>query len=140
MRDAQVFSLVPPAVPALGQSTGFDLELEDRGSLGHNGLIQARNQLLGLAARDPLLQAVRPNSLDDTPQVHVDIDQAKANALGVSTADANYTLSAAWGGAFVNNFVDAGRVKRVYIQGDAPYRMAPQDLNRWYVRSTAAAR
>jgi multidrug efflux pump len=137
--DAQVFSLVPPAVPELGQSSGFDLELEDRGNLGHAGLIEARNMLLGLAARDPLLQAVRPNSLDDTPQLHVNIDQAKANALGVSTASANSTLSAAWGGSFVNNFVDRGRVKRVYIQGDAPYRMSPEDLNRWYVRNSAGS-
>jgi len=134
--EAQVFSLVPPAVPALGQSTGFDIELEDRGNIGHDGLIQARNMLLGLAARDPKLQQVYPNSLDDTPQVHIDIDQAKANALGVSTASANSTLSAAWGGTFVNNFVDRGRVKRVYIQGDAPYRMAPEDLDRWYVRGS----
>jgi multidrug efflux pump len=134
--DAQVFSLVPPAVQELGQSTGFDLELEDRGNLGHEGLIQARNQLLGLAARDSKLQQVYPNSLDDTPQLHIDIDQAKANALGVSTASANATLSAAWGGGFINNFVDRGRVKRVYIQGDAPYRMKPEDLDRWYVRNT----
>jgi multidrug efflux pump len=135
--DAQVFSLVPPAVQALGRATGFDLELEDRGSLGHDGLNQARNMLLGLAARDPVLQQVYPNSLDDTPQVHINIDQAKANALGVSTAAANATLSAAWGGTFVNNFIDRGRVKRVYMQGDAPYRMAPEDIDRWYVRNTA---
>ena len=126
---------MPPAVPELGNSTGFDLELEDRGNLGHAALIQARNMLLGLAARDPLLSQVRPNSLDDTQQLHIDIDQEKANALGVSTADINATLSAAWGGTFVNNFIDRGRVKRVYMQGDAPYRMAPEDLDRWYVRS-----
>jgi multidrug efflux pump len=132
---AQIFSIVPPAVQELGNSNGFEIEMEDRGNLGHAGLIQARNMLLGLAARDPVFQQVFPNSLDDTPQLHIDIDQPKANALGVSTADANATLSAAWGGSFVNNFIDRSRVKRVYIQGDAPFRMAPQDLDRWYVRT-----
>ena len=97
---------MPPAVQALGNATGFDIELEDHGSLGHEGLIQARNQLLGLAARDPLLAGVRPNSLDDTPQVHIDIDQTKASALGVSLADINSTLSAAWGSSYINDFVD----------------------------------
>ena len=135
--DAQVFSLVPPAVPELGQATGFDIQLQDLGSLGHAGLIQARNQLLGLTARNPTFLQVYPNSLDDTPQLHIDIDQARANALGVPTASANATLSAAWGGFYVNNFIDRGRVKRVYIQGDAPYRMTPDDLNRWYVRNNA---
>jgi multidrug efflux pump len=133
--SAQVYALVPPAVPELGNSTGFDLEMEDRGNLGHAGLIQARNMLLGLAAKDPKFQAVYPNSLDDTPQLHIDIDQGKANALGVATADANATLSAAWGGNFINNFIDRARVKRVYLQGDAPFRMTPQDLDRWYVRT-----
>jgi multidrug efflux pump len=134
-RDAQVFAIVPPSVQELGNATGFDLQLEDRGNLGHEGLMAARNQLLGLAARNPLLAGVRPNSLDDTPQVHVDIDQAKASALGVSLADINATLSAAWGSSYINDFIDRGRVKRVYMQGDAPYRMTPQDLDRWYVKS-----
>jgi multidrug efflux pump len=133
--DAQVFPLVPPSVPELGFATGFDLEMEDRANLGHQGLIQARNMLLGLAARDPLLAGVRPNSLDDAQQLHIDIDQEKADALGVATADINSTLSAAWGGSFVNNFIDRDRVKRVYMQGDAPYRMTPDDLSRWYVRT-----
>lgn len=134
-RDAQVFAIVPPSVQELGNATGFDLELEDHGTGGHQGLIAARNQLLGMANRDPLLVGVRPNSLDDTPQVHVDIDQAKASALGVSLADINSTLTAAWGSTFINDFIDRGRVKHVYMQGDAPYRMTPQDLDRWYVRS-----
>ena len=134
-RDAQVFAIVPPSVQELGNATGFDLELEDRGNVGHDGLMAARNQLLGLAAKNPLLLGVRPNSLDDTPQVHVDIDQAKASALGVSLADINSTLSAAWGSSYINDFIDRGRVKRVYMQGDASYRMTPQDLDRWYVRS-----
>jgi multidrug efflux pump len=122
-------------VQELGNATGFDLEMEDRGNVGHAGLIQARNMLLGLAAQDPLLVGVRPNSLDDTPQLHVDIDQAKASALGVSLSDINSTLSAAWGSSFVNDFIDRGRVKRVYLQGDAQFRMTPQDLNKWYVRT-----
>ncbi len=134
---AQVFPLVPPAVQELGNSNGFEIELQDRGNLGHAGLIQARNMLLGLTAHDPVFQQVFPNSLDDTPQLHIDIDQGKANALGVATADANATLSAAWGGNFVNNFIDRARVKRVYMQGDAPFRMTPQDLDRWYVRTSS---
>jgi len=134
-RDAQIFAIIPPSVQELGNATGFDLELEDHGNSGHQALIDARNQLLGMANRDPLLLGVRPNSLDDTPQLHVAIDQAKASALGVSLADINSTLSAAWGTTFINDFIDRGRVKRVYMQGDAPYRMTPQDLDRWYVRS-----
>ncbi len=134
-RDAQVFAIIPPSVQELGNATGFDLELEDHGSSGHQALIDARNQLLGSANRDPLLVGVRPNSLDDTPQLHVSIDQSKASALGVSLADINSTLSAAWGTTFINDFIDRGRVKRVYMQGDSPYRMTPQDLDRWYVKS-----
>jgi multidrug efflux pump len=137
LRDAQVYAVPPPAVQGLGQATGFDIELQDRGNLGHDGLIAARNQLLGLAARDPILAGVRPNSLDDTPQLHVDIDQAKAGALGVPLSSINSTLSAAWGSAYINDFVDRGRVKRVYMQGDADYRTTPDDLNRWYVRSNS---
>ena len=135
--EAQVFPLVPPAVRELGVSTGFDLELEDRGNLGHARMMQARNQLLALASRDPKLQSVRPASLDDAQQLHIDIDQQKANSLGVATTDVNATLSAAWGGSFINNFIDRARVKRVYMQGDAQYRMAPDDLNRWYVRGSS---
>ncbi|HEY2835734.1 MAG TPA: efflux RND transporter permease subunit, partial [Rhizomicrobium sp.] len=118
--DARIIPVLPPAVRELGNSTGFDLEMEDRGNLGHDALVAARNQLLGLAARNPKLAAVRPASLDDTQQVHINVDQEKANSFGISTADVNATLSAAWGGTFVNNFIDRDRVKRVYIQGDAP--------------------
>jgi multidrug efflux pump len=135
--DAQVFPLVFPSVPELGFSTGFDLQMQDRGNLGRPALIQARNQLLGMAMQDHLLAQVRPASLDDAQQLHIDIDQEKANALGISTTAINSTLSAAWGGAFVNNFIDRDRVKRVYMEGDAPYRMAPNDLDRWYVRTSA---
>ena len=137
IRDAMVFALVPPAVQELGQSSGFDVEMEDRGNLGHDGLMKARNQFLGLAAKDPLLFGVRPNGLDDTAQLHIDIDREKATALGLSLAEVDKTLSAAWGGLFVNDFVDRGRVKQVYMQADAPYRMAPDDLYRWYVRNSA---
>jgi multidrug efflux pump len=135
-RDAMVFALVPPAVQELGQASGFDVEMEDRGNLGHAGLMQARNQFLMMAAKDPLLSGVRPNGLDDTPQLHIDIDQEKATTLGLSIADINNTLNAAWGGLFVNDFVDRDRVKQVYIQADAPYRMEPDDLYRWYVRGS----
>jgi len=136
-RDAMVFALVPPAVQELGQSSGFDVEMEDRGNLGHDGLMKARNQFLQLAAKDPLLAGVRPNGLDDTAQLHIDIDKDKATALGLSLADIDSTLSTAWGGKFVNDFVDRGRVKQVYMQADAPYRMAPDDLYRWYVRGSS---
>jgi multidrug efflux pump len=136
-RDAMVFALVPPAVQELGQSSGFDVEMEDRGNLGHDGLMKARNQFLQLAAKDPLLAGVRPNGLDDTAQLHIDIDKDKATALGLSLADIDSTLNAAWGGLFVNDFVDRGRVKQVYLQADAPYRMVPDDLYRWYVRSAS---
>jgi multidrug efflux pump len=135
IRDAQVFALVPPAVQALGNTTGFDLELEDRGGLGHAALVKAQSDLIKMAAQDPVLAAVRPNSLPDTPQLHIDIDQPKANALGISIADINDTLSTAWGSSYINEFVDRGRVKRVFMQGDAPFRMKPEDLDRWYVRT-----
>ncbi|HEX4376806.1 MAG TPA: efflux RND transporter permease subunit, partial [Steroidobacteraceae bacterium] len=136
-RDAMVFALVPPAVQELGRSSGFDVEMEDRGNLGHDGLMKARNQFLAMAAKDPLLAGVRPNGLDDTAQLHISIDQEKATALGVSIADVNNTLAAAWGGLFVDDFIDRGRVKQVYIEADAPYRMVPDDLYRWYVRNSS---
>ncbi|MGH6889562.1 MAG: efflux RND transporter permease subunit [Rhizomicrobium sp.] len=135
IRDAQVFALSPPSVPGLGQSQGFDFELEDHGNLGHDELVKMQGRLLALAARDPVLQAVRPNSLPDTPQLHVDIDTAKATALGLSMSDVDDTLSAAWAGVFIDNFINGGRVKNVYMEGDAPYRMQPQDLYKWYVRN-----
>ncbi len=137
IRDAAVFAIVPPAVQELGQSSGFDVEMEDHGNLGHDGLMRARNQFLQLAAKNPLLAGVRPNGLDDTAQLHIDIDKDKATALGLSLADIDNTLSAAWGGLFINDFVDRGRVKQVYVQADAPYRMVPDDLYRWYVRSAS---
>ncbi|MGA2952143.1 MAG: efflux RND transporter permease subunit, partial [Caulobacteraceae bacterium] len=137
IRDAQVFALVPPAVQSLGNASGFDLELEDQAGLGHRALLQAKDQLLALAAKDPILTNVRFNGLDDTTQLHVDVDQSKAGALGLDLNDVNDTLSAAWGGEFVNNFIDRGRVKQVYMQADAPFRASPEDIGRWYVRGSS---
>jgi multidrug efflux pump len=134
IRDAEAFVLVPPAVQSLGNSSGFDIELEDRAGLGHAALTTARDELVALAAKDPLLAQVHPNGLDDTPQMHIDVDTARAGALGIDQGDINDTLSAAWGGSFINNFVDRGRVKQVYMQADAPYRAAPEDIGRWFVR------
>ena len=134
IRDAQVFPATPPAVPELGVASGFDFELEDVGGVGHDALVAARNQLLGMAAQDPSLSGVRPNGLDDTPQLDVEVDQAKAGSMGLNLADINSTISAALGGAYVNDFIDRGRVKKVYLQADAPFRMRPEDLDRWYVR------
>jgi multidrug efflux pump len=110
------------------------MELVDRAGIGHAALVQARNQLLGMAAKDPILSQVRPNGQDDTPQLHVDVDQAKAAALGVTQASVNSTISTGLGGNYVTDFIDRNRVKKVYIQGDAPFRSSPQDLDRWYVR------
>jgi HAE1 family hydrophobic/amphiphilic exporter-1/multidrug efflux pump len=135
MKEANVFVFTPPAVTELGNANGFELQLQDRGGLGHDALLAARNQLLDLARKDPRLAKVRPQGLDDTPQFNVEIDQQKAVALGVAVADVNQTLASTWGVAYVNDFMDKGRTKRVYIQADAPYRMAPDDLNRWYVRN-----
>ena len=137
IRDAQVFAFIPPAVQELGNANGFDFELEDQGGLGHQALVAARNQLLGMAAQDHKLLGVRPNGQDDTPQLHVDVDTARAGALGLAQGDINDTLSTAWGSSYINQFTDRGRVKRVFMQGDAPFRMAPDDLERWYVRGTS---
>ena len=135
-RDAQVFVIVPPAVQELGNASGFDLYLEDKAGLGHGALLAARNQLLGMASQSKLLAGVRPNGQEDTPQLRLDIDHERAGALGLSQGDIFDTLSSAWGGVFVNNFLDRGRVKKVFIQGDAPYRSTPEDLGRWYVRGS----
>jgi len=135
IREAMVFAFAPPAIIELGTANGFDLQLVDRGGIGHDALIAARNQLLGMASQDPRLVGVRPNGLNDTPQLNVNIDQEKASALGVSIADINQTLAAAWGSSYVNDFIENGRVKRVYMQADAKYRMMPEDMNYWYVRN-----
>jgi len=137
IRDAQVFAVVPPAVPELGTSSGFDFQLQDTGGVGHEALMAARGQLLGMAGKDPRLAGVRPNGQDDTPQFAIDVDHAKAGAMGLTTADINATLSTALGGSYVNDFIDRGRVKKVFVQADAPFRMKPEDLERWYVRNSA---
>jgi hydrophobe/amphiphile efflux-1 (HAE1) family protein len=136
VREAQIFAFVPPPVQELGNATGFDLELENQGGLPRAQFLAARNQLLGMAAHDPLLVAVRPNGQEDTPQLKVDVDQARAGALGVSIADLNDTLSSEIGSSYINDFVDRGRVKHVYMQADAPYRMSPEDIDRLYVRAS----
>ncbi len=136
-RDGLIYAVIPPAVQELGNATGFDFQLTDIGGIGHEKLVAARNQMLGMAAQDPRLSQVRPQSLDDAPQLKVDIDQDKTGALGISLADANATISTAWGGAYVNDFIDRGRVKKVYVQADAPYRMAPENLNDFYVRGAS---
>jgi multidrug efflux pump len=138
IRGAFVIAFAPPPALELGNATGFDFELEDRGNLGHEALMKARGQLLGIASKDPAIGLVRPNGLDDEPQYKLDIDWEKASALGLSISDINDTLGAGWGSAFVNQFVDRNRVKRVFIQGDDDSRMLPQDLGRWYVRNGAS--
>jgi multidrug efflux pump len=135
IHEAMVFAFTPPAVLELGNASGFDLELQDRGNLGHEKLIEARNQLLGMAAQSRMLAKVRPNGLDDTAEYHVEVDQEKASALGLSLADINNTLSSTWGVSYVNDFIDRGRVKKVYLQADARFRSRPEDVNRWYVRN-----
>jgi len=136
IRDARVFAFSPPAILELGTGKGFDFQLQDRGGLGHEKLMEARNQLLDMTGKSPALTRVRPNGLDDQAEYKVTIDWERAGALGISTADINDTISTAWGGAYVNDFVDKGRIKKVYMQGDAPYRMLPEDLDKWHVRNS----
>ncbi|RUU02202.1 efflux RND transporter permease subunit, partial [Mesorhizobium sp. M7A.T.Ca.TU.009.02.1.1] len=139
IRDAQVFALAPPAIQGFGNTNGFDFYLQDVNGAGHDALIQTRNQLLALAGQSKLLTATRPNGQEDQPQFSVDIDQEKASALGVSLADINNTLSSAWGSDYVNDFIDRGRVKPVYMQSDANFRMQPEDLDKWQVRNASGA-
>ncbi|MER0510630.1 efflux RND transporter permease subunit [Aeromonas veronii] len=137
IKEAQVFAFNLPPIPELGTATGFDFFLQDRGGIGHDKLMAARNQLLGMAAQDPTLVRVRPNGMEDTPQLDIKIDYEKALAQGLSIADINNTLATAWGSSYVNDFVDRGRIKKVYMQADAPFRMNPEDLKLWYVRNSA---
>jgi hydrophobe/amphiphile efflux-1 (HAE1) family protein len=136
-REAMVFAFPPPAVVELGRANGFDFQLLDRGGLGHAKLMAARNQLYRIAARDPRLTRVRPNGLEDVPEYRIDVDWEKAGALGVPIAAIHNTISAAFGSAYANDFIQAGRVKRVYIQADAPFRRLPGDLEKLYVRNSA---
>ncbi|MFC0444898.1 efflux RND transporter permease subunit [Pseudidiomarina halophila] len=135
IREAMIFAFNLPSIPALGNATGFNLYLQDRGGLGHEALLEARNELLGMAAQQEELTGVRPNGLEDTSQFRIDVDFQKAKALGLSISSINATLSSAFGSTYVNDFIDRGRVKQVYIQGKAESRMDPEDLKQWYVRN-----
>ncbi|WUR11827.1 efflux RND transporter permease subunit [[Empedobacter] haloabium] len=137
LRDAMVFAFAPPAVLELGNASGFDLQLQDQGGVGHEALMAARNQLLGMASQNKALVGVRPNGQEDTPQYKITVDQQKATALGLSVADVNKVLSVGWGSAYVNDFIDRGRVKKVFMQGQADARMVPEDLNKWFVRNAS---
>ncbi|UPJ46403.1 efflux RND transporter permease subunit [Bradyrhizobium sp. 200] len=137
IKDGLAFALAPPAIQGMGNSSGFDFYLQDVNGAGHTELMETRNRLLELAAQNKLLANARPNGQEDEPQFSVDIDQEKASALGVSLTDINTTLSTAWGSSYVNDFVDRGRVKKVYLQSDRDFRMQPDDLGRWYVRNSS---
>jgi len=137
IRNAMVFAFPPPAVIELGNAKGFDFQLQDRGGLGHAALMAARNQLLGMATHDPRLIRVRPNGMEDVPEYRINVDWEKAGALGVPITSIHNTIAAAFGSAYVNDFIQAGRVKRVFVQADAPYRMLPKDLKKLYVRNSA---
>ena len=137
IKDAFAFAFAPPPMPELGIATGFAFFLKDNAGSGHEALTAARNQFLGAAAQSPKLANVRPNGQEDTPQLRVDVDAEKASALGLSIADINSTLAAAWGGQYIDDFVDRGRVKRVYVRADAPFRMTPEDFKLWSVRNAA---
>ncbi|MET0777801.1 MAG: efflux RND transporter permease subunit, partial [Pseudomonas mandelii] len=136
-RDAMVFAFAPPAVLELGNATGFDVFLQDRAGIGHDKLMEARNQFLGMAAQSKVLYQVRPNGLNDEPQYQLEIDDEKASALGLTLTDINSTLSIALGSSYVNDFIDRGRVKKVYVQGQPGSRMSPEDIKKWYVRNAA---
>jgi HAE1 family hydrophobic/amphiphilic exporter-1/multidrug efflux pump len=137
IRNASVFAFAPPAVSELGNASGFDLMLQDRANLGHDALMAARNQLLGALMLEKGLVAVRPNGMEDAPEFRLEIDEHKAGSLGLSMADINNTFSVAWGSSYVNDFLDKGRVKKVFLQADAPHRMVPEDINKWFVRNSS---
>ena len=139
IRDGLAFAFSPPAVLELGVANGFDFQLQDRGGLGHEKLMEARNQMLGMAMKNPKLVAVRPNGQDDSPQFKLDIDDVRAAAQGVSLTDVNNILATAWGSTYVNDFIQNGRVKKVYLQSDARYRMLPEDIDHWYVNNKNGA-
>jgi hydrophobe/amphiphile efflux-1 (HAE1) family protein len=136
VKEAQIFAFNLPPIAELGRATGFSLFLQDRGGVGHQELLNARNQLLGMAAQEQSLVGVRPNGMEDAPQLQINVDQLKAQALGVSLSDINQTLSIGWGSTYVNDFVDRGRVKKVYVQAEPEFRMTPEDIKRWHVRNS----
>lgn len=135
--DAMIFAVIPPPIRELGNASGFDFYLKDTGGIGHDALVNARNQLLGMAAQEPALTGVRPNGQEDSPQFKLNLDYQKAQALGINLADATSLLSVGLGGTYVNDFIDRGRIKRVYVQGDAPFRMQPDDIGDWRVRNSS---
>ncbi len=135
IRDAQVFPIVPPAVPELGNVSGFDLYLQARGGQTHDELLAARNQLLGMASQSDMIASIRPSGLEDAAQYNIDIDWRKAGAMGVSATDVSNLLSIAWAGSYVNDFIDRGQIKRVYVQGQANSRSTPSDIEKWRVRN-----
>ncbi|UTF59881.1 efflux RND transporter permease subunit [Gilvimarinus sp. DA14] len=137
IKEAMIFPFAPPPIIQLGTASGFNMQLKDLGGQGHEALMNARNQLLGMAGQESELVGVRPNGQEDTPQFKLDIDFEKASALGVSISQINSVFSTAWAASYVNDFIDNGRIKRVYVQGDAPYRMMPDDVGDWYVRNDA---
>jgi multidrug efflux pump len=137
IKDGRIFVLAPPAIQGMGNSNGFDFYLQDINGAGHDALIATRNQLLGAAAQSKSLANTRPNGQEDEPQYSIDIDQEKASALGLTLSDINKTLSTAWGSDYVNDFIDRGRVKKVYLQGESNFRMQPNDIGRWYVRNSS---
>ena len=135
VKEAMIIAVVPPAVMELGNASGFDMQLQNRGGLSHDEFLAARNQLLAAAGQNPALVGVRPNGVEDAPQLKLNIDREKASALGVPISDINQTLATAWASSYVNDFIDRGRVKRVYVQGEPKARMQPEDLDLWYVRN-----
>jgi multidrug efflux pump len=137
IKDARVFALAPPAIQGMGNSNGFSFYLQDINGAGHAALIETRNKLLAAAGQSKQIANTRPNGQEDEPQYSVEIDQEKASALGVSLDDVNTTLSTAWGSSYVNDFIDRGRVKKVYLQGDKDFRMQPDDIGRWFVRNAS---
>ncbi|MFZ2466968.1 MAG: efflux RND transporter permease subunit [Parvibaculum sedimenti] len=139
IKDGMVIPIVPPAISEMGNSQGFDIYLQDDGGQGHDALMAARGQFLGMASQSSLLTGVRPNGMDDEPQYRIVIDDEKARALKVSIEDVNETMSAAWGSEYINDFIDKGRVKKVFLQGDVDSRVSPEDFNKWYLRNADGA-
>ncbi len=132
-----IFPMAPPPIQGFGNASGFDMQLKDVGGVGHQALLDARNQLMGMAMQNPTIAMIRPGGQEDAPKLKLDINQEQAAAYGVPLATINSTISQAWGGSYVNDFIDRGRIKRVYIQGEADSRVVPEDINRWYVRNNA---
>ncbi|MFT3732141.1 MAG: efflux RND transporter permease subunit [Hyphomicrobium sp.] len=139
IRDAQIFALNPPAIQGMGNNSGFDLYVRDVTGDGHEKLMAVRNKLIALASRSSLLSGTRPNGQEDTPQLSVDVDEDKASALGLGIGDINTTIATAWGSSYVNDFIDRGRVKSVYLQSAPDFRMQPEDLDRWYLRNSSSS-